>query len=319
MSLARFAEVSAIAVALVALSAPSLAAPAARDRAAQRALVAAARKAAKEHRYDDAVAALKKAVKLDPSPAAELDLGEALAASGKLVEARRALAAAAGTAETDRASRRAREAAKKALAELDRRIPTVRIEVVGPAKAGAAATIDGVDVDASREVPANPGDHTVGASAEGYAAAEKDLALAEGTHAVVKLRLASAAAAVTEPPPPPLPEKRTGSRVPGVVTLSIGAAGLAAGGVLGALAFSATSAAKAQCAGSVCPPSAASDVSRSRLYGDASTAAFIAGGALAATGIVLIIAAPGGGPPKDESARVTPWIGAGQAGITGTF
>ena len=91
--------------------------------------------------------------------------------------------------------------------------------------------------------------------------------------------------------------------------------------MLGALAFHATSAAKAQCSGDVCPPSAAGEVSRSKLYGDASTAAFIAGGALAVTGIVLIIAAPGGGLRKDEveSARVTPWIGAGQAGITGTF
>jgi hypothetical protein len=320
MKLARFATISAVALALVSLPAPARAAPAAKDRAAARALVTAAKGAMRQHRYDDAIAALKKADALDPSRATELALGAALVASGKLVEARRVLAAVAGTTDAGRAAKAAREAAKKALAALEPRIPTVRLEIVGPAKSEASATIDGLDVSASREVPANPGDHTVGASADGYAGAEKDVVLAEGAHAVVKLRLA--AAAVKEPDaPPPLPEKKGGSRVPGVVLLSIGGAGLAAGGVLGALAFSATGAARAQCAGDACPPGAANDLSRSKLYGDASTGAFIAGGALAIAGLVLVIVAPGAAAPKDEaaSARVAPWIGAGQAGITGTF
>jgi hypothetical protein len=316
MSLARFSSISAAALAIVLLPAAAHAAPSAKDKAAARALVATAKKASKAHRYDDAVTALKKADKLDPSPATELDLGQALIASGKLVEARRVLRPVA----EGPAAARTTKSAKKALADLEPRIPTVRLEVVGPAKSTAGGTLDGMDLDVAREVPANPGDHTVGATADGYIGAERGVVLAEGAHEVVKLRLA---AVPREPdPPPPPPAKKSGSRVPGVVTLSIGGAGLVAGGVLGALAFQATSAAKAQCAGDVCPPGAANDVARSKLYGNASTGLFIAGGAVAAAGIVLIVVAPGGSSGEKDEAKavhVTPWIGAGQAGVSGTF
>jgi hypothetical protein len=92
----------------------------------------------------------------------------------------------------------------------------------------------------------------------------------------------------------------------------LGAAGLGSGAVFGAIAMSTGAAARAQCVGNLCPPSAATDISKTKDFEAASYAAFAAGGAIAATGLVLAIVAPG--KPTD-SARLTPWVGPRSAGI----
>src|SRR5262245_27085825 len=87
-----FAAASALAAALLALASPALAAPTPKDRADARAQLVVARKAAREKRWAEAILAFRKADKLDPTPAVEMELGQALASGGKLVEAKRALA-----------------------------------------------------------------------------------------------------------------------------------------------------------------------------------------------------------------------------------
>jgi hypothetical protein len=188
----------------------------------------------------------------------------------------------------------------------------VKVTVKGPT-GKASVMLDGIEVDGSGEIPADPGDHNVGASAPGFKPVEKEVKLAEGARQTVEIALEPVAVAKVQ-------EERSGSRVPGIVVLSIGGAALAVGGVFGGLAFSATSAAKAQCVGNLCPASAQSDISRSKLYGNVSTGMLIGGGAVAVTGIVLTIVAPGGSKKKDEkSARVVPWVGADQVGVAGSF
>jgi hypothetical protein len=198
-------------------------------------------------------------------------------------------------------------------ADLKAKIPTVKVTVKGPS-GKASVTVDGIEVDASGEIAVDPGAHNVGASAAGFKAIEKDVKLAEGARQTVELALEADA-----PPPPKEDEK--GSRVPGIVVTSIGGAALIVGGVFGGLAFSATSAAKKQCNGNVCMPSAESDISRSKLFGNVSTGMLIGGGAVAAAGIVLTILAPGGKKSDEgaKSARVVPWVGADQVGVAGTF
>jgi len=301
-------------VALAALApAVALAAPSQKEKADARAFLAEARKAAKEKRWTDAIGAFQTADGLDPSPAVELELAQTEIAAGKLAEAARLLATIDAGTDPALPAKKTREAAKKVLDELKPRVPTVKVAVTGPT-GKVSVIIDGADVDASGEVPVNPGSHTVGASADGWNPAEKDVKLAEGAHETVELTLTPGTAAAPV-------QASSGSRLPGIIVASGGGLGLILGGVFGGLAFSATSSAKSKCVGNVCSPAAADDISSSKTYGNVSTAMFIAGGALAAAGVVLIIVAPGGGK-KDEprkGAHVTPWIGPGQAGLGGSF
>jgi hypothetical protein len=306
--------VASITATIVSFSAASaLAAPSAKEKAEARALVNDAKKAMKDKRWSDAVGALKKADKLDPSLAIELDLAQAQINSGKLLDASKTLAAIEGNADKGAAAKKARETAAKMRADLKAKIPTVKVSVKGPS-GKANVTLDGLEVDASGEIAVDPGDHNVGASAAGFKAVEKEVKLAEGARQTIELAL------VADAPPPPKGDEK-GSRVPGIVVTSIGGAALVVGAVFGGLAFSATSAAKKQCNGNLCPASAESDISRSKLFGNVSTGMLIGGGAVAVTGIVLTIVAPGGKKSDEapKSARVVPWVGADQVGVAGRF
>jgi hypothetical protein len=105
--------------------------------------------------------------------------------------------------------------------------------------------------------------------------------------------------------------KKPGSRAPGAALLTLGGAGLGAGVIFGVLSTIASSDAKSQCNGTVCPPAAQPDIVRSRNFEAASIAAYIAGGTLVATGLVLTIVAPGGG---GGSASIHPIVGPATAG-----
>ena len=308
---------AALAAAL-SLSSAAIAAPSAKDKADARAVAADGRKALRDKRWADAIAALKKADRLDPSPALEIDLAQAQIGAGKLVEAQKTLTSVSGGTEATPAAKRAREAAKKSLDALQSRIPKVKVKVKGAPAGKVTTLVDGIEVDGSGEVAVNPGDHTIGAAADGFVPAEREVKLDEGGHEDLALELKPKGAAPEEE------EKKTtttGSRAPGAVLTAIGGAGLLAGGIFGALAFTATNNAKSQCVNNVCPASAQSDISSSKTYGNVSTGAFIGGGAVALTGIVLLIVAPGGGAGSDDAKsasgapRFTPWVGPGGAGI----
>ncbi|MFT3773557.1 MAG: carboxypeptidase-like regulatory domain-containing protein [Minicystis sp.] len=317
MSLSRAFLAPALAAALVSItSSTALAGPSPKEKAEARQLVTDAKKAMKDHRYGDAVGALKKASSLDPSTATDLELAQAEIGAGKLVEASKLLAKIEGDSDATPAGKKAKESAKKLLGELRPRIPTVKITVKGPT-GKANVTLDGLEVDAAGEISVDPGDHNVGASADGFKAQEKPVKLAEGAHESVEIALESNA--------PVVKEEAHGLRLPGIIVTSVGGAALVVGGVFGGLAFSATSDAKKGCVNNLCPNTQAQRdrISKAKLFGNVSTGMLIAGGAVAATGVVLTILAPGGGSSKKDdapkSARVIPWVGADQVGVAGTF
>jgi hypothetical protein len=270
-------------------------------------------------RWADAVSALRDARKIDPSPAIELKLGQALSGLGKLLEARRLVAPIAKGDDATPAAKKTRAAARKLLSDIQARIARIQVTIVGPPEGKASTLVDGIDVnlDADGTVLVDPGSHTVTASAESFESSAKEVSCTEGGRAVVELKLSrkgSEPAGAAEPAVAETPSKtRSGSRVPGVTLTVLSVAPLIGASVFGALSLSAASTAKSECPNNVCPASAASDVQRARSYGDASTVGFIAGGAMAAVGIVLIIVAPGDEPAK--SARVRPWVGPGAGGL----
>lgn len=294
-------------------SAPALAEPTQKQWAEWKQLVESSKKAMREGRPGDAAEALRRAHGIHQSPTVEVDLAAALTASGKLVEARKLFAKLAASTEPGVIWKRARDAAKKALADLDPRVPKLRVTIKG--SAGAAVTVDGANIPTDADVPLDPGDHRVVATADGFVTVERSVSLAAGKQEQVTLEMAAT------PAPAAPPEDSRGSRVPGIVLLGVGGAGLIVGGVFGGLAFSAASTAKAQCKGNLCPAAAQSDIDRSRLHGNVSTGLFIGGGVVAAVGIVLTIVAPGGkkAEPQKDSVALTPLLSPDMMGLAGKF
>ena len=100
--------------------------------------------------------------------------------------------------------------------------------------------------------------------------------------------------------PSRLEQSGHGRRVLGLVVGSAGLAGVAAGGIFGALTFSTWSKANDECPSHLgCSTSATNDRSSAVTFGTVSTVAFIAGGALLAGGITLYFTAP-----KDHAPNV---------------
>jgi hypothetical protein len=302
--------------------APGTATPAAKAEAGR--LSIEGKKALKEKRYDDAVKALQQAVDLDPNPQARLDLAEALIADSKLLEASRVLHAVAD-ALPNPSTTKLQEAAKKSLSEIEPRIPWLQIDVIGPEEGTASVKVDGKEVDATSEVPLNPGEHKITVSAEGFATAKRNVELEEGVHDTKKIKLKKkvtksedgedAEGVKPEGKPEGKPEdKPEGSRsggdgassifspshpkFPAVAIAGAGVAFLIVGAATGGAALSQTnSIRKNDCLlvkanTYTCPPSAQDDINAAKRMGNASTATLIIGGIGVATGAVLFFVLP---------------------------
>ncbi len=93
----------------------------------------------------------------------------------------------------------------------------------------------------------------------------------------------------------------------GFVLLGTGAAAVAFGGVMGGLAIGQNGAVKEHCEALDCDPTGLDAVSQGRTFGNLSTVGFVAGGVVAAAGVVLVLTAP-------KSQPKTGWI----TGVGGT-
>jgi hypothetical protein len=173
-----------------------------------------------------------------------------------------------------------------------------------------------------RATSLNPGSHVLRFEARGKVPLEKTLLVAQGEkdrRIVVTLLDAHAAAPVVvapapspsvapvpprpvvpvspiETPEPPPTSHGDGRRTAAYVLGGVGLGGIVAGGVFGGLAFSKWSSAKGECNGGGSNPcahntnsAATNDQQTAGTFADASTGLLIAGGALAATGVVLVL------------------------------
>ena len=137
--------------------------------------------------------------------------------------------------------------------------------------------------------------------------------------APVPAKPASVTPAPTNAPPVATSEPArtsSASKTWGFVLGGVGIAGLAAGSVFGALAIAKNSSSKDTCdANNVCDAGGKSLRDDARTFGDVSTVAFIAGGALLATGAILLLTAPKASAEKTGRLEATPMIGASGGGV----
>lgn len=310
-----------VALAFAACLAPltAYAAPSAKDKANAKAFASDARAAARAGRYTDAAAAFEGAIAVDPSAQLRLELARAYAQIGKLVEAKAALTGAIDDAAKSSRDKKVGDVAKRLLGDVEPRIPSLRILFTGKVGDGeGSAKIDRKAVDTDVAVPLDPGDHVVTGSAEGFEATERTITLAEGAHETVKLKLKKIA---TGPVAVKEESEGGGSKVPAILSLSVGVLGVGVGAVFGVMAMSDKSTADKSCKGTVCSPAAQGSIDSSLAKGNVSTVAFIVGGVGLALGTVLLVIAPGSkkDTAKPEEASIEPWVGAGSAGLRGRF
>lgn len=209
------------------------------------------------------------------------------------------------------------------LAELERAQPTVVFDVVDPAGAfvaGVNVTADGSprpELSSGTALTLDPGTHTVRFAAPGFLPLTHTVVMIEGDrghHERVVLAVAKRGNVA-----PPVETSMWDGWQPrvSVASASLGVAGLVTGGIFGALTIGEKSAQEAACQSS-CSPSAhaqaESDHSAGMTDSLASTVAFIAGGALLATGATLWLTRPATSAPS-ATLYISPTVAPGLAAL----
>jgi hypothetical protein len=256
-------------------------------------------------------------------PTTGVAVARALAALGKLVEARNAALDASRLppqANEGPVFAQAREAAAKLADELGERIPTIRLVVSGAAPGTEIqANVDGESIQAAAlELPrkVNPGKHRVVVAASGRATETRDVELKERQEqAVVIVLKAPSEAAPTAPPTasPPAPAPTApaaATQAPPVVSeqappkkshtltyvgFGAGAVGIVLGTVTGILSLSKASSAKDHCVDNRCTADAQGDIDSSKTLAKVSDVAFVVGVIGVGTGIYALLSGSGKG------------------------
>jgi hypothetical protein len=287
-----------------------------------------------------AVQKLDKAFRTLQAPSIALWSGRALVKQGKLVEAAERLLEATRlpTSGDTQVQQQAKADADKELEQLRPRIPNLVVAIEGAGENDVTVTLDGKAMPSSllgEEQPANPGLHRL-LGKRGNEEQTTEVTLAEGERKQVVLRFGASAgggaAAATAATPDAgdsaataaAPDKTTGGgkRTLAFVALAAGGAGLVLGGVTGALALSKRSELddSPSCRDGKCLNAVEADVSSLRTFRTLSTVGFIAGGALAATGVVLLLTS-GSSAEQGSGARsrLALGVGPGQLQLEGSF
>ncbi len=188
--------------------------------------------------------------------------------------------------------------------------------------------------------PTDPGERTVKASAPGHLPFEQQVTLGEAARETLRIELA----ADPNAPPPPSEEKApadsttggstekkgSGLTTAGWIGIGVGGALLIGGGVLGGMALGEKNGLEcSETSGGnfSCPSNQQDRLDTANTYATTSTILFAAGGAIAATGIVLLLV---GGKSSGESAKgllktelgsveVEPTFGFTSVGVSGRF
>jgi tetratricopeptide (TPR) repeat protein len=265
-----------------------------RDVAAAEALFRAGRDLIAAGRYEEGCPKFQASFNLDPSVGTLLNIAKCHEHDGKLMTAREEYARALVLTRDIKDPGRQKTLdgiTRQGISAVELRLPKLVVTIVpSPLPPGLEVVRDGQKMAATalaEAVPLDPGRHEVTASAPGYRTVTRPVTLEEGKTATVEIALTSAAAAEGKSARP-----SSGLRIAGIALTTAGGAGLALGAITGILALDKVSAVEAGCHGTIClstNQTAHDGVNAATTLGNVSTAAFIAGGVLAATGVVLLV------------------------------
>jgi tetratricopeptide (TPR) repeat protein len=227
----------------------------------------------------------------------------------------------------------ARKDAAVELEELTPRLPTLTLNVEGANGAEVKLILDGVVVPSAlsgEERPVNPGEHRV-VGVAGDEEVSQTLTLAEGQKQTITLSFTKQQGAVAAPGAPPAAQPKQAEaagdssggtrRVLSYVALGVGGAGLVVGGITGVLVLRDKSdfEENPNCRNGECLQSEADEVNGFRTLRTVSTVGFIAGGALAATGIVLLLTSGSSAEPESARTALKFTLSPSSAALSGAF
>jgi hypothetical protein len=244
----------------------------------------------------------------------------------------------------------ARQRAQGALGPAVARIGKLHIHVGGAPPDKVTVTVDDVGVpsalfDADR--PTDPGAHQVKAVAAGFKTATADVSLQDGATATVSLALepdpnsatppastgvaaaanppgAEAPGASSPAPASPAPAASSGgSKGLAIGSLVVGGVGVVVGSVFGVMALGSKSSLDSACpTKTTCPSSSQGTISALGTNATVSTIGFGVGIVGVVVGAILLATSHGSDAqpaPSTPTARLSPWLGLGAAGLEGTF
>jgi hypothetical protein len=293
------------------------------DRTARaEALFEEAKRLVAEKRHAEACPKLAESQRLDPGGGTQLHLGLCHEAEGKLATALSDLELALKMArEQDRADRAA--IASEHLTALRPRVPRLTLLVDATAPDGLAIEMNGVAfarAEWGTAAPLDPGTYVVRASAPGRETWTRAVELREATAAIVTVPAlvmlagappaAGSGAPTSSTPslivsPPHVPARGIGpQRIIAIVAAGLGLAAAGTGTAFGLDSMSKHDAAAPRCAGASCDAEGAAAGNAAVDAGDASTAAFVAGGACAVVATVLWLTAPDGSATAGGARKV---------------
>jgi len=322
--------------------------PSAADRATARRLATEGQIALKKGDFDTAADRFERANDLLAAPTFLVRLGRARAGQGRLVEAyeiyRKVIRDGVAPDQPD-AFKRALAEAKQEVKGIEPRLAWVSVNVVGANPSVVEVQLNNAVIPSAAlgaQRPVDPGTLRARASAEGYRTAEAEVQLAEGEHLpAIELRMV------------PLPKSETSIALGetagpvmtadggepafisqstlGYLSLGLGGAGLAVGGVTGLIAYQRHQDLVDLCENHDQNPCHVSDPDGTKhaaavknqhdmkTFATAATVGFIAGGALAATGLILLITAPDDPGKSAQAVTLHPYVGFGTIGAVGSF
>jgi len=288
--------------------------------------------------YKEACPKLEEVTRLVPEGlGAKLTLAECYEADGRLASAWlqyslvASAAARAGQGDRERLATERAAALKPKLAKL-----TIKVPAAVKSMPELLIKRGGVDVGPAQfneQIPVDAGVHVIEATAHGKKPWKLEAKIpADGAELVVEVPVLEddPNARLTDQPPNERPAEQgrpTWLLPVGIAVGSVGVVGLAVGGALGGLAMGKTSEAQDACPNGRCSQEGNDLATEAGTFADAATGLFVAGGVLAAAGIVMIALHPWGEetPTSVEAGsvriRLSPGPAAAQvgAGISGEF
>ncbi|HSC88505.1 MAG TPA: hypothetical protein VLC09_14580 [Polyangiaceae bacterium] len=228
----------------------------------------------------------------------------------------------------------AKKRANTLLAEATPRIGRLTLNITPADAPELQVTIDGRPYSAvllGSARPTDPGSHEIVATAPGYKEARGTVVLQEAGREELKLTLEvdpnAKPVVATETPnnttAQPQDQGSSGNtqRTLGWVGIGVGAAAIIGGGITGGMAIGAKGQLDTLCNNQNCSSDAGiAKLNEANALALTSTILFSAGGALAATGVILLLTGGNGtAEAKIGSAHVQPQLGFGQGGLTGKF
>lgn len=299
-------------------AAPAFGAPTAGEKAAAEALFKNGTELMQQQSYAEACAKFEASNAIEPGLGVKLWLADCYDHVGRTASAWALFSESAAMAQKSGQDDRARAATQRA-SELETRLSKLELAPPpGGLPEGASVALDGTAIPAGSvgsALPVDPGDHTVVVSAPGYKSLTLQPSVPTGP-ASIRVEIVA-----LTPAPKPRPTAKSSAASPPEATSSpghtqrvlayslggLGIASLAGSAVLGLRAQTLNNQSLDHCLASepnACDEQGTSLRGQAQNFGNFATAAAITGGALVATGVVLLLTAPS----SEKQVHVGGWV-----------